>query len=174
MKNLKLFCIVAVVMAIVPCLVHAGTLSGPFVTSTPISFTATDSAPSTESLTFPKFNSVLGTLDAVTLDLTGSVQTTATVYNLSASVDSSPAASMGTAGVTSGFTVSDGTMNLSPNYGVTATSTFGPLAPGVGLSRFSKFYPCPRRALIIRTQHRTRAFWLISLVPVSIRLNCRP
>ena len=70
------------------------------------------------------------------MDLTGSVQTTATVYNLSASVDSSPAASMGTAGVTSGFTVSDGTMNLSPNYGVTATSTFGPLAPGVGLSSF--------------------------------------
>lgn len=130
MKNLKFFCIAAIVMAIVPCLVQASTMSGPFVTTTPIPYTATDWAPSSESLTFPKFDTSLGTLDAVTLTLTGSLQTTATVYNISSAVEPPGMASVGTAGATSDFTVSDGATNLSPGFGVTSSFPFGPLAAG--------------------------------------------
>jgi len=56
-------------------------ISGPFTTTTAISNLATDWSGST-SLRFPKFDSALGTLTSVTIDLDGSMKTTLTIENL--------------------------------------------------------------------------------------------
>jgi hypothetical protein len=56
----------------------ADTISGPFTTSTPVPSTRTDWS---SSLSFPQFDSSLGTLMSVTLDLSGSLSTTITVTN---------------------------------------------------------------------------------------------
>jgi len=76
---------------------------GPHTTSTPISLTTTDWG---SSLDFPKFDSSLGTLTQVELDLNGHLETTITVTNSAAS------ASSGTAQTEVQFTVQDGGSNL--------------------------------------------------------------
>ncbi len=53
-------------------------ISGPFTTSTPIPYGLTDWI---GALTFPQFNPDLGTLNSVTLDLTGGLTTTLTIQN---------------------------------------------------------------------------------------------
>ena len=78
--------------------------SGPFTTSTPIPSTLTDW---TGSLSFPKFNSALGTLEDVQLDLSGGFTTTLTVTN------DSLAGSSGSAKTEVQLTVQDPGLNLS-------------------------------------------------------------
>ena len=64
----------------------AALLSGPFTTTTPIASTLTDWS---SSLQFPKFNSALGNLTMVQIDLTGSMTTVLTVKNVSSTLPSS-------------------------------------------------------------------------------------
>jgi hypothetical protein len=78
-------------------------MSGPFTTTTPITLTATDW---TDSLSFPQFNSGLGILNSVTIDLSGSMNTVLTVTNNSAE------ASTGTAKTELQMTVQDSGGNL--------------------------------------------------------------
>lgn len=78
-------------------------VSGPFTTSTPIPATLTDwSSP----LSFPKFDSSLGTLTAVQLDLQGAMSTELTVTN------NSPEASSGYAKTHLQLSVQDAENNL--------------------------------------------------------------
>lgn len=81
---------------------HAAT-SGPFGTSTPIPLTLTDWS---SSLDFPKFNSALGTLTSVRIELDGYLETTIDVENLAASPSS------GNVKTEVQFTVQDGGNNL--------------------------------------------------------------
>lgn len=62
--------------------VQADAISGPFATTTPIASTSTDWS---SSLSFPKFDSALGTLTAVQLDLNGGLSTQITITNDSSS-----------------------------------------------------------------------------------------
>ena len=78
-------------------------ISGPFTTSTPIPLTLTDWS---LGLDFPKFNSALGTLISVELDLSGSLSTIITVTN------SALSSSSGTAKTEVQYTVQDGGLNL--------------------------------------------------------------
>ncbi len=59
---------------------QAGTLSLSYTTTTPIGMQTTDWS---GSLSFPQFNSSLGSLNSVTLDLSGSLNTALNVYNIS-------------------------------------------------------------------------------------------
>lgn len=80
------------------------TTSGPFTTSTPIASTLTDW---NSSLVFPQFDSSLGTLISVKIDLNGSLSTVLTVTN------SAPSGSSGTAKMELQMTVQDSGSNLS-------------------------------------------------------------
>lgn len=62
--------------------------SGPFTTSTPISYTRTDW---TGTLAFPKFNSALGTLTQVDVYVSAGLKTTLTVNNTANSVSAGSA-----------------------------------------------------------------------------------
>ena len=84
--------------------VRADSISGPFTTSTPIPSTLTDWS---NTLSFPKFNSALGTLDKVQLDLSGGFTTTLTITN------ESDSASNGTAKTEVQLSVQDAGLNLS-------------------------------------------------------------
>ena len=77
--------------------------SGPFTTSTPIPSTLTDWS---GTILFPQFNSGLGTLTSVELDLSAAFTTTLTVSNNSLS------ASSGTVKTEVQLTVQDGGLNL--------------------------------------------------------------
>jgi hypothetical protein len=101
-NNIKLIITGLVVLFTFPMLVMSAT-SGPFTTTTPIPSTLTDW---TSSLSFAKFNSALGTLTMVQLDLNGSMSTIITVTN------NSPEASAGLAKTECQFTVQDGGNNL--------------------------------------------------------------
>jgi hypothetical protein len=104
LKTLKLHrvgVLAAFAMAIVPSCLFASTLT--FATTTPIPLTSTDWS---ESLSFPTFDTSLGTLTSVTLDLTGSLNTTITVGNISDLVGS-PAPSSGTVNTQSVLTLRD-------------------------------------------------------------------
>jgi len=70
MRNLKLLCIAAVAAVAIASSAQANT-SGPFTTSTPIGYTLTDWS---SSLSFPKFNSSLGTLTEVDLYLNAGME----------------------------------------------------------------------------------------------------
>ncbi len=104
------------------------------VTATPIPLTPTDWSSGSGTvgyLTFPKFDPSQGTLDSVTLNLTGTLQGTAlTVENVSGLLFGNPVPSIGTAYVGSTFTVSDPASPslLSPELNVQAGSAFGPLS----------------------------------------------
>ena len=80
-------------------------ISGPFTTSTPIPYTLTDWH---GSLSFPMFDSALGTLTEVDMTLTGDMQTTLTVTN------SSPDPSSGNANTEVQMSVQDAGLNFSP------------------------------------------------------------
>ncbi|MCE5266888.1 MAG: choice-of-anchor E domain-containing protein [Planctomycetaceae bacterium] len=113
--------------AVVACAVgiassaNAESISGPFATTTPIAYSATNW---TGSLSFPKFDSSLGTLTEVDLALTGGMKTVLTVENLS------PAGSTGHANTHLQITVQDADGNLiapqidfmSPSYNFTLAS----------------------------------------------------
>jgi hypothetical protein len=77
--------------------------SGPFTTTTPISYTLTDWA---KTLSFPKFDSSLGTLVAVDLYVRGDISTVLTVHN------SSPTGSTGHANTHLQVSVQDAGDNL--------------------------------------------------------------
>jgi len=94
-------CLLAVLA--VPGFVSAGSISGPFSTTTPIPATLTDW---NGSLAFPKFDASLGTLVMVQLDLNGSMSTTLTVTN------DSPEGSNGHATTHMQMTVQDAGGNL--------------------------------------------------------------
>jgi hypothetical protein len=79
-------------------------VSGPFTTTTPIASTLTDWS---SSLQFPKFNSALGNLTKVQIDLTGSMTTVLTVTNVSSTLPSS-----GNAKTETQMTVQDSGGNL--------------------------------------------------------------
>ena len=90
MKNLKILC-VALLAAVVTVAVGALASSeylGPFATSTPIGYTLTDW---TSSMSFPKFNSSLGTLTEVDLTFNAGMETTLTINNESDSGSSGSA-----------------------------------------------------------------------------------
>jgi hypothetical protein len=76
MKRLLLSALVLVLGSV--SAVQADMISGPFTTTTPIPYTTTDW---TGSLSFPMFNSALGTLIQVDIALSGAMQTTLTVQN---------------------------------------------------------------------------------------------
>jgi hypothetical protein len=89
---------------VVPGVAGASSISGPFTTTTPVPYTLTDW---TSSLSFPKFNSALGTLVEVDISLTGDMETTVTVTN------SSPSSSSGTAQTELQMSVQDAGLNFS-------------------------------------------------------------
>lgn len=91
------------VFALFVSVVRADVISGPFTTSTPIPSTKTDW---TRSLSFPKFNSALGTLTGVQLDISGGLTTQLTVIN------SASSASSGSAKTELQITVQDAGNNL--------------------------------------------------------------
>ncbi len=80
-----------ILVAIVPLVtvfsaLSIATISGPFTTTTPISAALTDWQ---KTLSFPKFNPSLGTLNSVQLDLSGSMSTVITATNHSPGLSSS-------------------------------------------------------------------------------------
>jgi PEP-CTERM motif-containing protein len=85
---LKKFVLCILLLCVLPGISFA-TTSGPFTTTTPITLTATDW---TNSLSFPQFDSGLGILNSVTIDLSGSLSTVLTVTNNSPNGSSSGAA----------------------------------------------------------------------------------
>jgi hypothetical protein len=97
-----LIALIAIATLLVPCAGLAAT-SGPFTTTTPIPSTLTDW---TGSLAFQQFNSALGTLTMVQLDLSASLSTVITVTN------ASPLGSSGTAKTELQVTVQDAGGNL--------------------------------------------------------------
>jgi len=82
----KKFVLCLFVLCVLPGMSFAALLSGPFTTTTPIASTLTDWS---SSLQFPKFNSALGNLTMVQIDLTGSMTTVLTVKNVSSTLPSS-------------------------------------------------------------------------------------
>ena len=105
MKKFTFLMATGLVAAVMSLSVQAAT-SGPFTTSTPIPSTLTDWS---GSLAFPQFNSALGTLNSVELDLSATFTTTLTVSN------SSPDGSSGTVKTEVQFTVQDIGGNLVPH-----------------------------------------------------------
>ncbi len=87
MRNLTLLCVAVVAVVAIASFAQANT-SGPFTTSTPIGYTLTDWS---SSLSFPKFNSALGTLTEVDLTFNAGLETTLTVTNSSDSGSSGSA-----------------------------------------------------------------------------------
>jgi len=85
---LKKFVLCVLLSCVLPGILFA-TISGPFTTTTPIILTSTDWI---SSLSFPQFDSTLGTLNSVTIDLSGSLSTVLTVTNNSPNGSSSGAA----------------------------------------------------------------------------------
>jgi len=77
MRNLTLLCLGVVAIVAIASSSQANT-SGPFTTSTPISYTLTDWS---NSLSFPKFNSALGTLTEVDLTFNAGMETTLSITN---------------------------------------------------------------------------------------------
>jgi hypothetical protein len=117
MKKLLVILLGCLVCGLFVSVVRAD-ISGPFTTSTPIPSTLTDWV---GTLDFPQFNSALGTLQSVELDLSGGLTTTLTITN------SSPSGSNGTAKTEVMVTVQDAGNNLiapeldllSPAFGYT-------------------------------------------------------
>ncbi len=72
----KKFVLCVFLLCVLPSISFAALVSGPFTTTTPIASTLTDW---TSSLEFPQFNSALGTLTMVQIDLAGSMTTVLTV-----------------------------------------------------------------------------------------------
>jgi len=102
-------------------------ISGPFTTGTPIPATLTDwgGIMLPESLSFPMFNSALGTLTEVDVYLSGDLDTVVTVHN------SSLESSTGHAATHLLMTVQDGGSNLvAPELDMTSPSYYYSLAPG--------------------------------------------
>ncbi len=82
MNCIRVFCgaVLAFVAVSAFSFLHADTLP---LESSSISYTATDwTGASAQTLSFPTFDSSLGTLDSVTLTLSGSCQTAITAYNV--------------------------------------------------------------------------------------------
>jgi hypothetical protein len=102
MKKLLIVLLGCLVCGLFVSVVRAD-ISGPFTTSTPIPSTLTDWL---GTLDFPKFNSALGTLTSVQLDLNGGLTTTLTVTN------NSDSGSSGTAKTELMVTVQDAGNNL--------------------------------------------------------------
>ena len=132
MRTLGLVSVFALVVLLgVSSPIQADTISGPFTTTTPIAYTLTDW---TGSLSFPMFDSRLGTLTEVDLTLSGSMYTVLTVHN------SSPTGSTGHANTHLQMTLQDAGNNLiapqidlmSPSYTYTLaaneTKTSGTLS----------------------------------------------
>jgi hypothetical protein len=94
---------------------QATSVSGPFITSTPISSTLTDW---NGSLAFQKFNPALGTLLSMDLKLTGSISTVLTIKNTSL------LGSIGTAKTQETFQVQDPGLNLTTDVPDISTSAF--------------------------------------------------
>jgi hypothetical protein len=94
----------AVVCVGVTSPVQADLISGPFTTTTPIADTLTDWA---GSLSFPQFNSALGTLTEVDLAFSGDMSTVLTIHNTGDS------ASSGNAKTEVQMTIQDAGNNLS-------------------------------------------------------------
>jgi hypothetical protein len=106
----RLICFISILVLVagtvgVASPVQADMISGPFTTSTPIPYTLTDW---TGSLSFPMFNSALGTLTEVDMTLNGAMQTTLTVIN------GSPDSSSGSANTEVRMRVQDAGNNFSP------------------------------------------------------------
>jgi hypothetical protein len=132
MKNLKpvaKLLRVAVLSAFVlaaPSLVRAGTIVTPPST---VLLTPTD-WPTGETLSFPQFDPSLGTLTSVTLDLSGSLNTTITATNVDGSNTSS-----GTANAQVQFSVQDLGSNLTvPQLTLTSPGFTYSLLPGQSIS----------------------------------------
>jgi len=68
----------AAAVILLPGIANAGTINLSYITSTPIGSTGTDW---TGTLAFQKFDPALGTLNSVTIDLSGSMSTQLTVTN---------------------------------------------------------------------------------------------
>ena len=106
--NRSFICAALLVLVAALVAVPAGygdTISGPFTTTTPISYTLTDW---TGSLSFAKFDSSLGVLTKVEMTLNGAMQTVLTVTN------DSPQASSGTAKTELQMSVQDPGDNFTP------------------------------------------------------------
>ena len=82
----KKFVLCLFLLCVLPSMSFAALVSGPFTTTTPIASTLTDWS---SSLQFQKFNSALGNLTMVQIDLTGSMTTVMTVTNVSSTLPSS-------------------------------------------------------------------------------------
>jgi hypothetical protein len=87
------------------CPANADMIDGPYTTTTPIPYTLTDWS---GSLSFPKFNSALGTLTEVDMTLNGAMQTVLTVYSLA------PSGTTGTAKTELQMSVQDPGSNFTP------------------------------------------------------------
>ncbi len=121
MKKLLVILLGCLVCGLFVSVVRAD-ISGPFTTSTPIPSTLTDWV---GSLAFPKFNSALGTLDSVELDLSGGLTTTLTVIN------NSDFGSSGNAKTELMVTVQDAGNNLiSPELDILSPAFGYTLGPG--------------------------------------------
>ena len=114
MRNLKLFCgcLLAVVVLGVPCFVRASTLSYSADATQSIPLEPTDWTGNYD-LIFPQFNTALGTLTSVTLELSGSMETTISVQNFSGLLGQ-PTVSTGTAQTESNLSVNDSGSNFAP------------------------------------------------------------
>ena len=77
MRILTLLCLGVVAIVAIASSAQAST-SGPFTTSTPIGYALTDWS---GSLSFPQFNSALGTLTEVDLTFNAGMETTLTITN---------------------------------------------------------------------------------------------
>ena len=114
MKSLKLFCVVVLAAVVTPCLVQAGSISGPFDATASIPFTSTEWSSGSNGvnyLTFPKFDSSLGLLESVQLSYSGSMNTTITVTNFSGYLGS-PSDSSGTVSTQSVVSIQDASNDL--------------------------------------------------------------
>jgi hypothetical protein len=96
--------VLAAALVAVPA-VYGDTTSGPFTTTTPISYTLTDW---TGSLSFAKFDSSLGALTEVDMTINGAMRTVLTVTN------NSPQGSSGTAKTELQMSVQDPGANFTP------------------------------------------------------------
>ncbi len=134
MKNLKLLrvaMLTAVAMA-VPSFLYASTLTYetvPATTSIPLTTTDWESGSGTPSVPFldiPQFDTSLGTLNSVTLTLTGSLNTRLTVQNITGLLAElglgSPESSSGSVSTQSVVTVSDPSDLLSQTFNIISPS----------------------------------------------------
>lgn len=115
MKKFTFLVATALILAGATSSIYA-TISGPFTTSTPIPSTLTDWS---SSLTFPEFDSSLGTLQSVTLEFSATFTTTLTIQNTGIT------ASSGTAQTEVQVTVEDAGDNLDVPFDVISNPAFG-------------------------------------------------